>query len=96
MDASSGIELVTSRMAAKRGARIVLVARSEEALGPVRAKTEAPLHENEERFRHYFELGLIGMAITSPTKGCLEVNDRIFEILGYERSEGLASRWPSI
>jgi short-subunit dehydrogenase len=32
VDASSGIGLVTSRMAAKRGARIVLVARSEEAL----------------------------------------------------------------
>jgi PAS domain-containing protein len=59
-------------------------------------KTEAALHENEERFRHYFELGLIGMAITSPTKGCLEVNDRVCEILGYERSERLASRGPSI
>jgi hypothetical protein len=36
----------------------------------------------EERFRHYFELGLIGMAITSPTKGMIEVNDEICKILG--------------
>jgi hypothetical protein len=27
------------------------------------------LRQSEERFRRYFELGLIGMAITSPTKG---------------------------
>src|SRR5712671_1699605 len=36
----------------------------------------------EERFRRYFDLGLIGMAITSPTKGCLEVNDELCRLLG--------------
>src|SRR5882672_11200307 len=47
----------------------------------------------EERFRRYFELGLIGMAITSPAKGCIEVNDEICNILGYERSELLGLTW---
>src|ERR1700693_2297728 len=38
---------------------------------------EQALRAREERFRSYFELGLIGMAITSPEKGCIEVNDEI-------------------
>jgi PAS domain S-box-containing protein len=50
----------------------------------------------EERFRHYFEFGLIGMAITSPSKGCLEVNDKVCEILGYERGELLQMTWAQI
>ena len=40
-----------------------------------RKRAEEALRDSEERFRRYFELGLIGMAITSPTKGILEVND---------------------
>jgi PAS domain S-box-containing protein len=51
------------------------------------------LRESEERFRRYFELGVVGMAITSPTKGCLAVNDRICEILGYSREELLQKTW---
>lgn len=51
------------------------------------------LRESEERFRRYFELGLIGMAITSPTKGVMEVNDEICRILGYERGELLQMSW---
>jgi len=54
---------------------------------------EEVLRASEERFRSYFELGLIGMAITSPTKGNLEVNDEICAILGYERSELLRMTW---
>jgi PAS domain S-box-containing protein len=51
------------------------------------------LRKSEERFRSYFELGQIGMAITSSTKGCLEVNDKMCQILGYERSELLHMTW---
>jgi PAS domain S-box-containing protein len=57
---------------------------------------EDALRESEERFRSYFELGLIGMAITSPTKGTIEVNEKICEILGYERSELLQLKWPEL
>lgn len=58
-----------------------------------RREAEEKLIESEKRFRSYFELGLIGMAITSPTKGCLAVNDEICKILGYERDELLVKNW---
>jgi PAS domain S-box-containing protein len=58
-----------------------------------RAATE---NASEESFRRYFELGLIGMSITSPSKGCLEVNDEMCRILGYERSELLQKTWAEI
>jgi PAS domain S-box-containing protein len=54
------------------------------------------LRANEERFRRYFDLGLIGMAMTSPTKGILEVNDELCRILGYERNELLQKTWVEI
>ncbi|MGZ7070855.1 MAG: PAS domain-containing sensor histidine kinase [Candidatus Angelobacter sp.] len=54
------------------------------------------LRGNEERFRRYFDLGLIGMAMTSPTKGILEVNDELCRILGYERNELLQKSWAEI
>jgi PAS domain S-box-containing protein len=61
-----------------------------------RKQAEDRLRASEERFRRYFELGLIGMAITSPTKGCIEVNDEICRILGYERSELLRMTWAEL
>jgi len=57
------------------------------------AREKALRAASEERFRRYFELGLIGMAITSPEKGCLEVNDELCRILGYERGELLKKTW---
>jgi PAS domain S-box-containing protein len=61
-----------------------------------RYATEKALGVSEERFRRYFELGLIGMAITSPTKGLIEVNDQLCEILGYQRSELLQMTWADL
>jgi PAS domain S-box-containing protein len=58
-----------------------------------RKRAEETLRASEARFRSYFELGLIGMAITSPTKGILEVNDELCRILGYDRSELLQKTW---
>jgi PAS domain S-box-containing protein len=58
-----------------------------------RRRAEEALRASEERFRRYFELGLIGMAMTSPTKGILEVNDELCVMLGYERSELLKKTW---
>jgi PAS domain S-box-containing protein len=58
-----------------------------------RKRTEESLRHSEERLRRYFQLGLIGMAITSPTKECFEVNDRLCEILGYNRTEILQLTW---
>ncbi len=50
----------------------------------------------EKRFRSYFELPLVGIAITSPTKGWAEVNDKLCEILGYSREELLAKTWAEL
>jgi two-component system sensor histidine kinase UhpB len=61
-----------------------------------RLRTAASLSTGEERFRRYFELGLVGMGITSPTKGYLDVNDEMCKILGYERSELLQKPWTEL
>ena len=58
-----------------------------------RKQAEEALRTSEERFRRYFELGLIGMALTSTTKGILEVNDELCRILGYSREELLRKTW---
>ena len=56
-----------------------------------RKQAEEALRASEERFRRYFDLGLIGMAITSPEKGCVEVNDELCRILGFERDRPSAA-----
>ena len=61
-----------------------------------RNRAEDALRASEERFRRYFELGLIGMAITSPSKGILEVNDELCRILGYSREELLQKTWAEL
>ncbi|MBI3804637.1 MAG: PAS domain S-box protein [Nitrospirae bacterium] len=61
-----------------------------------RKRAEEALRTSEERFRSYFEFGLVGMAITSPAKGCIEVNHQLCMILGYERSELLQKRWTEL
>jgi PAS domain S-box-containing protein len=52
-----------------------------------RQRAEQALRASDERFRRYFDLGLIGMVIYSITQGCLEVNDELCRILGYERQD---------
>jgi PAS domain S-box-containing protein len=54
---------------------------------------EKALRANEGRFRSYFELGLIGMAITSPAKRMIEVNDELCAMLGYDREELSKMTW---
>ncbi len=58
-----------------------------------RKRAEEALKTSEARFRSYFTLGLIGMAITSLTKGWLEVNDELCRILGYGRDELSKKTW---
>jgi PAS domain S-box-containing protein len=78
----SGHDLRFTDLYARLAAELIERQRAEEALGA-----------SEERFRRYFELGLIGMAMASPTKGILEVNDELCVMLGYERSELLKKTW---
>ncbi len=41
----------------------------------------------EERFRHFFELPLIGSAIYAPDKRWIEVNDKLCDLFGYTRDD---------
>jgi two-component system, cell cycle sensor histidine kinase and response regulator CckA len=63
---------------------------SERALG------EEKVRRSEARLRSFFELPLLGFAITSPQKGWLAVNDRLCEMLGYRREELLATNWAGL
>jgi PAS domain S-box-containing protein len=60
---------------------------------PAGTEADEAVRERDERYRHYFELGLIGMAITSPGKGRIEVNEQLCEMLGYSQSELLRKNW---
>ena len=57
---------------------------------------ERALRESEARFRSYFESPLIGMAITSPDRRWLEVNDQLCQMLGYTRDELRTMRWSDV
>jgi PAS domain S-box-containing protein len=54
---------------------------------------ETALRRSEEHFRAFFERSMVGMATTSPTKGWLEVNQALCDILGYPREELLQQTW---
>jgi PAS domain S-box-containing protein len=54
------------------------------------------LKKSEARFRSYFELSIAGIAITSPAKNWVEVNDCLCLMLGYQRNELLNLKWSEI
>ena len=58
-----------------------------------RKQTEEILRKSEERFRSYFEQGLMGMAVSASDKRWVEINDRLCEILGYPRNELLQKKY---
>jgi PAS domain S-box-containing protein len=59
-------------------------------------RAQEALVRSEELFRRYFELGRVGMALTSPAKGWGYVNDRICEMLGYTRQELGHTTWAAL
>jgi PAS domain S-box-containing protein len=58
-----------------------------------RKQTEQWLLESEQRFRGYFEQGLVGMAILSSDREWVEVNERLCRMLGYAEEELLLTNW---
>ena len=54
------------------------------------------LKKSEARFRSYFDLNLYGIAVTSPEKGWIQVNNRICFIMGYSRDEIVRMTWTEI
>lgn len=61
-----------------------------------RKLAEEALKQSEQLFRSYFELPLIGIAIVSPDKRWIAVNDKLCDILGYTRDELLKLTWTDI
>jgi len=59
-------------------------------------KQAEELKKNEQRYRRYFELGLIGMAITSLDKNWLDFNDTLCGMLGYSREEFAKLTWAEL
>jgi len=54
---------------------------------------EEELRESEKRLRSYFDLPLVGMAITSPEMHWVEVNDTLCRMLGYTAEELVGKTW---
>jgi len=54
---------------------------------------EERLRESEKRLRSYFDLPLIGMAITSPEMHWVEVNGTLCRMLGYPAEELVGKTW---
>jgi PAS domain S-box-containing protein len=59
-------------------------------------QAEEALRQSQERIRNFFELPLIGMAITSPSTGWLQVNDKLCDMFGYSRQELLQHNWADL
>jgi PAS domain S-box-containing protein len=59
-------------------------------------QAEDKLKTNEARFRGYFELPIIGIAMTTLEKGWIDVNDRLCTILGYPREELMHMTWAEL
>ena len=54
------------------------------------------LLESEQRFRSYFEQGLVGMAILTAGREWEEVNGRLCKMLGYPEEELLLKTWQDL
>lgn len=61
-----------------------------------RKRSEEALRRSEERFRKYFELPLIGVAMIKPDMRWIDFNDKLCAILGYSRTELEALTWSSV
>jgi len=54
------------------------------------------LQDSRESVQSYFNMGTIGMCVTSPGKGWLEINDRLCEMLGYGKAELKGMTWAQL
>jgi PAS domain S-box-containing protein len=50
----------------------------------------------EDHFRRFFDLPLVGMAVTSPTRQFLSVNQRLCQMLGYSAEELKSMTWTDV
>lgn len=56
-------------------------------------QTEEALMKSRKEFQDYFENGSVGMSVSSPGRGWLELNQRFCQMLGYTKNELLGINW---
>lgn len=88
-------DLLEQRVA-ERTAELAEVNQSLESEIIDRRKAEQWLLESEQRFRGYFEQGLVGMAILTAQGDWDEVNLRLCRMLGYTEEELRLKTWPEL
>ncbi|HEY2846740.1 MAG TPA: PAS domain S-box protein, partial [Pyrinomonadaceae bacterium] len=73
-----------------------VIAERRQVSGKMNASEEQARRKSEEQFRLFFELGNAGMAIISPDKKFVEVNQEICKLLGYTPDELRSMVWTDI
>ena len=61
-----------------------------------RSRLAEDLRRKSEQMRTYFDKALIGMAVTAPNKGWVQVNPALTEIFGYSDAELQSMTWAEI
>lgn len=61
-----------------------------------RKNVEEALRRSNEDFQRYFNMSTVGMAVTAPEKGWVEVNDRLCQMLGYSKEELTQLTWAEV
>jgi len=61
-----------------------------------RKRAEKWLLKSEEQLRSFFELGVVGMAVTSPERYWEEVNPQLCKMLGYSEHELTRKTWDEL
>ncbi len=59
-------------------------------------RMEYSLMLSKKEFQSYFENGTVGMSVTSPKKGWIELNQKFCQMLGYTKKELLGINWMSL
>ncbi|MDH5682150.1 MAG: PAS domain S-box protein, partial [Spirochaetota bacterium] len=59
-------------------------------------EVEHALKDSETRFRRFFEIGLIGMGVATHNRKWIDVNDKLCDMLGYNRQELLKLGWDDV
>lgn len=76
--------------------KLLVIERNRRSIMEKLHASEESLRTSEMRFRSYFELPLVGIAITSLEKKWLEVNPCLCELLGYSKDELTKLTWVEI
>ena len=56
-------------------------------------RTEEALTRSRKEFQSYFENGSVGMTVSSPEKGWIELNQKFCQMLGYTKDELVGIKW---